>query len=111
MRPGPASYGSRIRGSESGRKTIGSVSGPAPASQREPIGPGPARCKLAGPLPGDDGGHEPTDRAEMQDAQVRKGTAGRSAARGGIATSNPISAAGLRQNRTGRERARPIGCF
>ena len=76
VRPGPASYGSLVGGSESGRKTIGSVSGPAPASQREPIGPGPARFKPAGPLRGDDGGHEPTDRAEMQNAQVRKAAAG-----------------------------------
>lgn len=82
----PASYGGRSGGPKSGRKTIGRGSWPAaPAARGGQIGPGQAaagRREPAGPPRGDDGGHEPTDRAESQDAQVRKATAGRPACSG-----------------------------
>ena len=86
MRSDPASYGSRGGGLKSGRKTIGRGSWPAaPAARGGPIGPGQTaagRREPARPPRGDDGGHEPTDRAESQDAQVRKATAGRPACSG-----------------------------
>lgn len=80
MRPGPASYGSRVGGPESEENNpeverTGTCFPESRSGQTDEV-------QAGRPLRGDDGGHEPTDRAEMQNAQVRK-AAGRPAARAG----------------------------